>query len=64
MNELEKQNVILKGLLLFWDCCICEQLGWKKECMNNKDKCNYFVYDKLRDHIHAIDEIKAKAKRK
>lgn len=66
MNELEKQFVILKGLLLYWDCRICKELGWDKEhgCPENNSDCNFFVYDKLREHIHAIDEIKAKAKRK
>lgn len=59
MNELEKQRVILKALVLYWDCGVCEKLGWKDECEKNKDACCYNVYDHLRDHIHAIDKVKA-----
>lgn len=59
MNELEKQRIILKALVLHWDCSVCEKLGWKDECESNKDACCYSIYNHLRDHIHAIDEIKA-----
>ena len=59
MTEIEKQRVILKALVLYWDCCVCEKLGWKQECEKNKDSCCYNVYDRFRDHIHAIDDIKA-----
>lgn len=64
MNLLQEQQVILKGLLLYWNCNVCEKLGWKDEhgCPENNKDCNFFVYDKLRDHIHAIDRLKAKMK--
>ena len=59
MNEIEKQNIILKALVVYWDCEVCELLGWKKDCEKNKDACSYNIYDHLRDHIHTIDKIKA-----
>jgi len=60
MNEIEKQNIILRAFLVYWNCDVCEMLGWKKECddKGNKNDCCYDVYDNLRDHIHAIDKIK------
>ena len=61
MTEIDKQNIILQALVLYWDCCVCKKLGWDEECQkhDNKNACCYYVYDHLRDHIHAIDKIKA-----
>ena len=62
MTEIDKQKIIFKALVLFWDCEVCEQLEWKGECQSNKDSCCFNIYDHLRDHIHAIDKIKAGSK--
>ena len=59
MNEIEKQNIILKALVVYWNCGVCELLGWKTDCEKSKDKCCFNIYDHLRDHIHEIDRIKA-----
>ena len=61
MNELQIQGIVIKALTFYWNCDVCKMLGWCEECDkdDNKDKCGYVVYDKLRDHIHAIDRIKA-----
>ncbi|MBO7735845.1 MAG: hypothetical protein J6S67_24970 [Methanobrevibacter sp.] len=63
MNLIEEQNTILKALVVYWDCRVCEELGWDKDCEKSKDDCCFTVYDHLRDHIHAIDECKARLKR-
>ena len=63
MNLIEEQNTILKALLVYWDCGVCQVLGWKKDCENNKDSCCFNIYEHLRGHIHAIDEIKARHKK-
>lgn len=62
MNELEKQKIILRALIVYWDCNACKALGWQEECKanGNKNDCCYDIYNHLRDHIHAIDEIKAR----
>ena len=59
MNEIEKQKIIFRALVLYWDCEVCKQLDWKKDCEKNKDSCCYNIYEHLRGHIHAIDKIKA-----
>ena len=38
MNELEKQKIILRALIVYWDCNACEALGWKAECQKNGNK--------------------------
>lgn len=62
MNLIEEQNTILKALVVYWDCRVCEELGWDKDCEKSKDDCCFKVYDHLRDHIHAIDQLKARRK--
>jgi hypothetical protein len=63
MNLIEEQNTILKALVVYWDCEVCRVLGWQKDCEKNKDACCFNIYDHLRDHIHAIDECKARLKK-
>ncbi len=53
MNLIDERKWIQKGLLFYWDCNICHQLGWDKErkCNLVRKDCNYFVYQKLQQHF-------------
>lgn len=62
MNLIDEQKTILKALVVYWDCGVCELLGWKKDCEKNKDACSFNIYNHLRDHIHAIDQLKMRRK--
>lgn len=52
MNVIYEQAEIKKGLLYFWSCKICRNLGWDKEhgCPENNGDCGAFLYKRLKKH--------------
>lgn len=65
MSLLQETINIQRGLLFYWNCKICQSLGWDKEhgCPGNNKDCPQFVYGKLKEHFEAVARIENAGRR-